>query len=89
MFRQFLEAGPIDPTKIQDTKQQIKEPTSVGGAETKDRSYYFSQVDPKTGQKYRIPNLSTFSSDYVATYIKYMKMKESDPDKFTKIMNWN
>jgi len=51
-------------------------------------SQYFDEVDPETGFKYSIPGLSRDNNNYVAEYVDMMKLKETDPKKFEKILNF-
>lgn len=54
-----------------------------------DDSYYFNMVNPDTGKRYDIPMLSPIDPDYYYQYVNYMKIKETSPDTFEKILNWD
>jgi len=55
----------------------------------KDNSYYFDLKDPRTGLRFDIPMLDTLSPTYFYDYVYYMKLKESSPDTFEKVMRWD
>jgi len=59
-----------------------------GTTYSKTDSEYFDEVDPDTGLKYDIPGLSYLDFDYFSEYVRYMKMKEKNPDQFKQIMDW-
>ena len=46
-------------------------------------------LDPASGLKYNIPMLDTATPGYYFKYVYYMKLKESSPDTFEKILNWD
>lgn len=50
---------------------------------------YFSIIDPKSGYKYDIPMLSTLDPSYYFKYVYFMKLKESSPSAFEKILRWD
>jgi len=61
---------------------------SKNNKHSKSDSEYFDEVNPDTGLKYDIPGLSYTDNDYFFEYVRYMKMKEKDPEKFKQIINW-
>jgi len=50
---------------------------------------YFSTVDPNTGKRFDIPMLSTSDPNYFVKYVEYMKIREKNPTRFKKILNWD
>lgn len=64
--------------------ENIEKQTSL----KKDDNYYFDILDPKTGMRYNIPLLEKTGS-YYQDYVHYMKIKETSPSTFDKIMSWN
>jgi len=58
------------------------------GEYSKTDSEYFDEINPDTGLKYDIPGLSYTDHDYFFEYVRYMKMKEKNPEKFKQILNW-
>ena len=55
---------------------------------TKTDNDYFNMVNPATGKRYSIPMLSPTSKNYRLMYIYYMKMKESKPEAFQRVLDW-
>jgi len=50
---------------------------------------YFAEVDPTTGLRYLIPMLNAKDPHYFQKYVKYMVLKEKNPQEFKRIMEWN
>jgi hypothetical protein len=50
---------------------------------------YWETVNPKTGERYDIPMLDKTSGAYVWDYIAFMKVRESNPGMFERILNWD
>jgi len=71
--------------KMRKTKSPFAEPE-----EAKEKTYqqYLKMKNPDTGERYNIPMLSLKSPDYENQYVKYMKLKELNPDVFNKIISW-
>lgn len=61
----------------------------LDGFEVKTDEEYWNEVDPDTGKRYRIPNLSPLDPNYKNEYIENMKMKHINPQMFDKIINWD
>ena len=72
--------------KHKNTKERENQAKS---SVVKDDSYYFDLKDPRTGVRYDIPMLDTLSPGYYYDYIHYMKLKESSPNTFEKVMSWD
>ncbi|RLA83184.1 MAG: hypothetical protein DRG78_05185 [Epsilonproteobacteria bacterium] len=53
-----------------------------------DKIYYFNIKD-KNGFRFSIPYLNPMDGDYVDRYIEYMKLRESNPAKFEKLLSWD
>lgn len=82
----------VEPTKIEDVTPVIEPETTVTDIDNnqavKDNAYYASMRDPKTGFSYNIPMLRFDDPDYIVKYINYMKMKETHPEQFERLMKW-
>jgi len=50
---------------------------------------YFDEINPVTGLKYDIPFLSYSDDNYYDEYVRYMKLKETNPALFNKILMWD
>jgi len=78
-FRKFIKGD-----KIVESQHYPKD-----NGYTKTDSEYFDEINPDTGLKYDIPGLSYTDNNYFFEYVRYMKMKEKNPEKFKQIINWN
>ena len=81
-IEQVNEAVQTTEEVVQTTEENIDKPSK------KDDNYYFDILDPKTGLRYNIPLLEKTGS-YYQDYVHYMKIKETSPSTFDKIMSWN
>ena len=50
---------------------------------------YFNVLNPGNGCRYDIPMLSDEDPEYFSQYVNFMKIKESQPQTFERIMNWD
>lgn len=55
----------------------------------KDDKYYYHIMNPATGMRYDIPMLSPLDPDYYFQYVHAMKIRETSPDTFKRIMSWD
>ena len=55
----------------------------------KDDSYYFNIIDPWRGNKYDIPMLSRLDPTYYFRYVYFMRIRETSPDTFEKMLRWD
>lgn len=44
--------------------------------------------NPDTGARYSIPGISPTDTDYIRNYAYYMSIRETNPELFKKIINW-
>lgn len=58
------------------------------GSTIKDDTEYWHTVNPNTGFRYDIPLLLKSDIEYVSKYISFMKLKETDPAAFGRILQW-
>lgn len=50
---------------------------------------YWNIKNPDTGLRYDIPLLVRTDPEYMFKYIHYMKIRETSPETFEKILNWD
>lgn len=72
-----------------EPKDNVKHPISNKNEDSfNDFIKYLNEVNPETGQPYRIPYLSPLDPDYELEYVRYMKLKEENEELFNRIMEW-
>ena len=74
--------------KCQAMLQKFSKKSDSPDCSNKDDSHYYNMVNPGTGKRYDIPMLSRIDPEYFFKYIYYMKLKESSPDVFEKLLWW-
>jgi|SaaInl8_135m_RNA_FD_contig_21_2683281_length_912_multi_12_in_0_out_0_2 hypothetical protein len=67
----------------------LEDSTDIQTFSSQSDDYYWEQLDPTTEQRFRIPMLSTDNFEYYDTYIKYMKLREANPEQFERLMAWS
>lgn len=50
---------------------------------------YFATLNPKTQMRFDIPMLMGDDTQYFVKYVTYMKLRQSNPEEFNQIMEWN
>lgn len=82
----------VVPTEVKEIEPVVEPEKTTQGIDTemvvKDNAYYASMKDPKTGFSYNIPMLRFDDPDYIYKYIEYMKMKETHPEQFERLLKW-
>jgi len=71
--------------KPTDAKTQDESAT----IEHHDDLYYYNMMDPRSGFRYDIPLLLATEPDYFSKYVYFMRIKETSPDTFEKILRWD
>ncbi len=56
--------------------------------EQMDEDFRYLQMKDENGNRYCFPMVSILDEGYDNHYISMMKIKESDPATFNKILNW-
>jgi len=85
-FRDFIQKTVHDKCKfIAEEANQM--PTTAEDSGNPD-SVYFNMTD-EDGMRYDIPMLSPLNPGYYFKYVYYMKLKETSPETFNKIINWD
>ena len=71
-------------SNINEMEQEKVVITNDGSMES-----YYNTLNPDTGFRYEIPMLRFMDSDYKMKYIEYMKLKETNPAEFERVLQWN
>ena len=87
-FRNFINETYISDKNIEDYHNSNNDVPKEDKPEKTDAEY-FDEVNPDTKTKYDIPNLSFKDNNYFFEYVRFMKMKENNPEQFKKIMSWS
>lgn len=74
---------------FQFASDELQKDESVYSLVEKDDSYYFHMVDPRNGERYAIPLLGRTDPKYYYQYVYNMRLKESSPDTFEKMLRWD
>ena len=74
---------------LQFASDELQEDGAITSLVEKDDAYYFNMVDPCNGLKYDIPMLAPTHPEYFFKYVYNMKLKESSPDTFEKMLRWD
>lgn len=90
-FRKFIDKRKADMESfIKEEDEQTNNTVTGLDKNTKlNDAFYYDIVNPDTGYRYDIPLLSTLDPEYFFKYVHYMKIRESSPDTFKKILNWD
>jgi len=92
-FKEYIEKAKNDPgTELTEDTIPVIEPQNNAIDKTTliDPDYaYYMIMDPSTGSRFDIPMLSPLDPGYLFKYIYYMKLRETSPDAFRKILNWD
>jgi len=74
---------------FQFASQKLQKDEELASQVEKNDSYYYNMVNPRTGRRYDIPMLSPIDPKYYWEYVYRMKIKESSPNTFEKMLNWD
>lgn len=74
---------------FQFASEELQKDAEIYGLVVKDDDYFYHIVDPCTGRRFDIPMMSTNDPDYKSRYIYNMKLRESSPDTFEKMLSWD
>lgn len=87
-FRKFINKSVADKSKFLAEQTQSQENAQPTTDDKNADAVYYNMVDPETNLRYDIPLVSPLDPSYYFKYVYYMKLKESSPETFKKIMNW-
>jgi len=85
-FREFLNKKFGITQEIKEIKEAQENQETQ---EVNDNAYYFNMLNPDTGLRFDIPMLSPVDPNYFFQYIYYMKLRETSPDTFKKLLTWD
>jgi hypothetical protein len=74
---------------LQFASEELQKDEDISGLVEKNDSYFWHIVNPRTGDRYDIPMLSPVHPEYYFKYIYNMKIRETSPDTFEKMLRWN